>query len=188
MALGIKAGRRSEVWRQAVEGGVRAVLLRTLMRELADVEAVELKQDADGFGLKFAINEKVPWAFPEFADRCRDAAQASCSLEVEGGEEAAEGIERGDTLGQLLGRSFARRSDTPKRATARGASDHQQRPEGSSRQPAILDLINLTGELCHSIETRKQIHACLALQRDETKDETPLERRCGRRHEDRRQL
>jgi hypothetical protein len=51
-----------------------------------------------------------------------------------------------------------------------------------------MDVINLTEELRHAIETRKQIHACLALQRDETKDETPLERRFGSRHEDRRQL
>jgi hypothetical protein len=47
----------------------------------------------------------------------------------------------------------------------------------------MLDVINLAGELRHSIETGNQIHACLALQRDETKDETPLEKRFGRRHE-----
>jgi hypothetical protein len=52
----------------------------------------------------------------------------------------------------------------------------------------MMYVINLTGELRHPIETRKQIHACLFLQRDETTDETPLERRFGRRHEDRRQL
>src|SRR5215813_8294613 len=33
-----------------------------------------------------------------------------------------------------------------------------------------------------------QIHACLALEWNETKDETPLEKRSGRRHEDRRQV
>jgi hypothetical protein len=52
----------------------------------------------------------------------------------------------------------------------------------------MMDVINPTGELRHSIDTRKQIHACLALEWDETKDEMPLERRFGRRHEDRRQL
>jgi hypothetical protein len=52
----------------------------------------------------------------------------------------------------------------------------------------MIDVINPTRELRHSIETRKQIPACLALQWDETKDETPLERRFGRRHEDRREL
>src|SRR6516165_2511555 len=77
---------------------------------------------------------------------------------------------------------------TPKRATARGASDHQERPEARSRQPAMMDVINLTGELHHSIETRKQIPACMALQWNETKDETALEKRFGRRHEARRQV
>jgi hypothetical protein len=52
----------------------------------------------------------------------------------------------------------------------------------------MMDVINRTRELRHSIETRKQIHTCLALQWDETKGETPLKWRFGRRHEDRRQL
>jgi hypothetical protein len=52
----------------------------------------------------------------------------------------------------------------------------------------MMDVINPAGELRHSIETRKLIPACLALQRDETTDETPLERRFGTRHEDRRPL
>jgi hypothetical protein len=52
----------------------------------------------------------------------------------------------------------------------------------------MMDVINLTGELLHSIETRKQIPACMALQWNETKDETALEKRFGRRHEDRRQV
>jgi hypothetical protein len=52
----------------------------------------------------------------------------------------------------------------------------------------MMDVINLTVELHHSIETRKQIPACMALQWNETKDETALEKRFGRRHEDRRQV
>jgi hypothetical protein len=52
----------------------------------------------------------------------------------------------------------------------------------------MMDVINLTGELHHSLETRKQIPACMALQWDETKDETALEKCFGRRHEDRRQV
>jgi hypothetical protein len=47
-----------------------------------------------------------------------------------------------------------------------------------------MDVSNLAGELRHSLETRNQTHACLALQWDETKDETPCEKRFGRRHED----
>jgi hypothetical protein len=69
-----------------------------------------------------------------------------------------------------------------------GSKRHQERPEASSRQPAMMDVINLTGELHYSIETRKQIPACMALQWNETKDETALEKRFGRRHEDRRQV
>ncbi len=52
----------------------------------------------------------------------------------------------------------------------------------------MLEVISLAEELRHSIETGNQIHACLALQWNETKDETPLEKRFGRRHEDRRQV
>jgi hypothetical protein len=37
----------------------------------------------------------------------------------------------------------------------------------------MMDVINLTGDLRHSIEMGNQIHAGLALQWDETKDETP---------------
>jgi hypothetical protein len=87
---------------------------------------------------------------------------------------------------RLTGASFI--VSTPKCATARGASDHQERPEASSRQPAMMDVIKLAGELPHSIESRKQIPACLALQWNETEDETALENRFGRRHEDRRQV
>jgi len=52
----------------------------------------------------------------------------------------------------------------------------------------MMDVINLAGELHHSIETRKQIPACMALQWNETKDETALEKRFGRRHDARRQV
>src|SRR6516225_3051752 len=77
-----------------------------------------------------------------------------------------------DEIGAAEGKHARVGPTTPKRATARGASDHQERPEASSRQPAMMDVINLTGELHHSIETRKQIPACMALQWNETKDET----------------
>jgi hypothetical protein len=44
-----------------------------------------------------------------------------------------------------------------------------------------MDVINLAGELHHSIETRKQIPACMALQWNKTKDETASAKRFGRR-------
>jgi hypothetical protein len=47
----------------------------------------------------------------------------------------------------------------------------------------MLDVINLAGERRDSIETGNQIHACSALPWDDTKDETPLEKRFLRRHE-----
>jgi hypothetical protein len=45
--------------------------------------------------------------------------------------------------------------------------------QAGSCRPAMLDVINLAGELRHSIETGNRTHACLALQWGETKDETP---------------
>ena len=53
---------------------------------------------------------------------------------------------------------------------------------------AMMDVINLAGNLRLEIETGNQIHACMALQWNETKDETALEKRFGRRHEDRGQV
>jgi len=77
---------------------------------------------------------------------------------------------------------------TPKRATAR-ASKLPPGASGSWLMPARNDGCDRSGrDLRHSIETRNQIHACLALQWHQTEDETPLERRFGRRHEDRRQV
>jgi hypothetical protein len=40
----------------------------------------------------------------------------------------------------------------------------------------MMDVINRAGELRHSIETGNQIPACMALQWNETKDETALEK------------
>jgi hypothetical protein len=44
----------------------------------------------------------------------------------------------------------------------------------------MMDVINLAGEPRYSIETGNQIHACIALQWNETKDETALEKRFRR--------
>ena len=82
VAVGIKAARRPRVWCQAVEGEVPAALLRTLERELTDVEAVELRQGPAGVGLKFALNGKTPSRFPEVPDRWTDAAESSRSKKI----------------------------------------------------------------------------------------------------------
>ena len=62
-------------------------------------------------------------------------------------------------LGVFLRASVRRHRRAPQPG---GASDDQERPEASSRRPAMMDAINPTGELRHSIETRKQIHAWLS--------------------------
>jgi hypothetical protein len=49
-------------------------------------------------------------------------------------------------------------------------------------------VINLAGVLRRSNETGNQIHGRLVLQWDETKDETLLEKRFGRPHENRPQV
>src|SRR5262249_32180464 len=85
--------------------------------------------------------------------------------------------------------SCALRSDDTEARQCQGEqATARERPQAGSCRPAMMDVINLAGELRHAIETGNQIPAGLALQRDETKDETPLEQRFGRRHEDRRQV
>jgi hypothetical protein len=79
VAVGIKEGRRAKVWCQPVEGTMPAPLLRTLERELAEVEPPALKKGPAGFGLKFGLNGKLPSAFPEAPDRWTDAAQSTRS-------------------------------------------------------------------------------------------------------------
>ncbi len=79
VAVGIKAGRRSKVWCQPVEGSMPAALVRTLERELGEVEAVALKAGPAGFGLQFGLNGKTPAEFPKFPGRWDDAAGAGRS-------------------------------------------------------------------------------------------------------------
>jgi len=79
VAVGIKAGRRSKVWCQPVEGPMPPTLVRTLERELGEVEAVALKAGPAGFGLQFGLNGKTPAEFPKFPGRWDDAAGAGRS-------------------------------------------------------------------------------------------------------------
>ena len=80
--MGIKAGRRSKVWCQAVEGDIPAPLLRTIERELGDIPAVDLKKAPAGFGLKFGLHGNAPSAWPEVPDRWRDASLSTRSKVV----------------------------------------------------------------------------------------------------------
>ncbi len=82
VAVGIKGGRRSKVWCQAVGGEIPAALLRTLERELGEVEAVELKKSPAGFGLKFRLQGRDPGEFPVVPDRWKDASLSTRSKMV----------------------------------------------------------------------------------------------------------
>jgi tetratricopeptide (TPR) repeat protein len=82
VAVGIKEGRRTKVWCQVIEGELPTPLLRTLERELSDVESVALKQGPAAVGLKFALNGKTPAAFPAAPDRWTDAAQSTRSKKI----------------------------------------------------------------------------------------------------------
>jgi hypothetical protein len=84
--------------------------------------------------------------------------------------------------------NLLRSDDTEARHSQGEPATATERLEAGSCSPAMLDVINLPEELRHSIETGNQIHTCLALQWNETKDETPLEKRFGWTHENRRQV
>src|SRR4051794_19129834 len=60
--------------------------------------------------------------------------------------------------------------DTEARHSQGEQATARERLQAGSCRPAMMDVINLAGELRHSIETENQIHASLALQWDETKD------------------
>jgi|GEM_PF-1754508 len=79
VAVGLKTDRRSKVWCQAIEGSIPAALLKTLERELADIEAIALKAGPAGFGLKFGLNGQSPDTFPKVPERWSDAAQSTRS-------------------------------------------------------------------------------------------------------------
>ena len=85
--------------------------------------------------------------------------------------------------------SLSRRSDDTEACRSQcEQATVRVRLQASSCRPAMMDVISLAGRLRHSIETGDQNHATLAFQWDKTKDEAPLEKRFGRRHENRRQV
>jgi hypothetical protein len=60
VAVGLKTNRRSKVWCQAIDGSMPTALIKTLERELGDVEPVALKSGPAGLGLKFGLNGQEP--------------------------------------------------------------------------------------------------------------------------------
>ena len=74
----------------------------------------------------------------------------------------------------------SRRSDTPTRATARGARNRQGASQAGSCQTANDGSDKSGMGVPRSIETRNKTHACMALRWNETKKNTVLRIRMGR--------
>jgi hypothetical protein len=79
IAVGIKAGRKSKVWCQAVEGDAPAELLQTLEKELAKVEAVALERPPMAFAMEVNLWGRRPKQYPAFPDAWLEAAKKTKS-------------------------------------------------------------------------------------------------------------
>ena len=77
VAVGIKSKTTTRVWCQAVDGDVPADLLHQLEKELAKVEAVELKKAPAGFAMELKLFGQKPTKFPEFPASWVEAAKKS---------------------------------------------------------------------------------------------------------------
>ena len=111
VAVGLKTNRRSKVWCQAVEGTIPPALIKTLERELGEVEPVTLKSGPAGFGLKFALNGQDALGVPA----------GPRTLDRRGGIDPVEDD-------QSAGRPVP---DPLARLTAAHSSAHRQRSEGT---------------------------------------------------------
>jgi tetratricopeptide (TPR) repeat protein len=77
IAVGIKPGKKSRVWSQAVEGEIPAAALRRLEDGLSKVATIELKKEPVAFGLEILIGGRKVGQFPEFPTVWIDAAKQS---------------------------------------------------------------------------------------------------------------
>jgi hypothetical protein len=77
IAVGIKSKKNTRVWCQAVEGDAPEALLRQLEKELAKVEAVDLKKGPAGFAMEVNLFGQKPAKYPEFPQTWVDAAKKS---------------------------------------------------------------------------------------------------------------
>jgi tetratricopeptide (TPR) repeat protein len=66
IAVGIKAGKKSRAWCQAVEGDVPAAALQRLEKELGKVATIDLKKGPVAFGLEVVIGGRKVEKFPAF--------------------------------------------------------------------------------------------------------------------------
>ena len=77
IAVGIKSKKNTRIWCQAVEGDVPAALLQELEKELAKVEAVDLKKGPAGFAMEVNLFGQKPGNYPMFPQTWVDAAKKS---------------------------------------------------------------------------------------------------------------
>jgi len=77
IAVGIKAGKKSRVWCQAVEGDIPAAALQRLEEELGKVATIDLKKEPVAFGLEVILGGQKVEKFPEFPTVWLDALKQS---------------------------------------------------------------------------------------------------------------
>ncbi len=77
VAVGIKSKTKTRVWCQAVDGDAPVELLQRLEKELAKVEAVDLKKAPAGFAMEIKLFGQKPAEYPEFPDSWVEAAKES---------------------------------------------------------------------------------------------------------------
>jgi hypothetical protein len=74
IAVGVKSGKRSRIWCQAIEGSIPVESLRALENKLAEIVPMDLKQGPVAFALEMDLGLGKAAAFPEFPDVWLQAA------------------------------------------------------------------------------------------------------------------
>lgn len=75
IAVGIKSGKKSRIWCQAVDGDIPEELLRKLEKELEKIETIELKRGPMAFGMEVKLHGQKVGQFPEFPAAWLEAAK-----------------------------------------------------------------------------------------------------------------
>jgi hypothetical protein len=75
IAVGIKSKKNTRIWCEAVDGEASAELLQLIEKELAKVEAVDLKKGPAGFAMEINLFGRKPDKYPEFPQSWVDAAK-----------------------------------------------------------------------------------------------------------------
>jgi hypothetical protein len=80
IAVGIKSKKTARIWCEAVEGEAPTELLQLLEKELAKVEAVDLKKGPAGFALEVNLFGRKPDKYPEFPQTWVEAAKKTKTM------------------------------------------------------------------------------------------------------------